>query len=344
MRRILGWLAIMALVGTAIVVWRPWVAAPPPGVAVAAAAAIDSAPAAGLVAAPGRVEPLSEEIALAAELPGRLRAVLVAEGDSVRAGEAVARLADEDFQARVRSAEAEVQTREAELRRVIGGAREQERREAAVVVETATALVERARTAWERRKTLHASGDVAREEVDRTMREMEAEQKRHEAAREHFRLVDAPAREEDRARAEAELSRARARLEEARALLDKTSIRSPINGVVLRRHLRAGETAAEGVPIVTVADLSRLRVRADVDEIDVGRVRLGQSAYVTAAAYRGRQFAGRVVRIGQMLGRKNFRTGESSERVDTKVLEVLIELDGRPPLKTGLRVDAFLLP
>jgi HlyD family secretion protein len=51
-----------------------------------------------------------------------------------------------------------------------------------------------------------------------------------------------------------------------------------------------------------------------------------------------------VVRIGQVLGRKNFRTNEPSERVDTKILEVLIELEARPQLPVGLRVDAFVLP
>src|SRR5262249_31531309 len=148
----------------------------------------------------------------------------------------------------------------------------------------------------------------------------------------------------DRTRAEGALARARAGLREAQAMLHKTILRAPISGVVLRKHLRAGEAVAPGIPVVTVADTSRLRVRAEVDEIDVGRVRQGQRGYVTAAAYRGRKFEGSVVRVGQMLGRKNFRTGDPNERVDTKVLEVLIELHGRPPLPVGLRVDAFLLP
>jgi multidrug resistance efflux pump len=278
------------------------------------------------------------------ELPGKLQSVLVEEGDGVSAGQAVARLGSEDYQARVRAAEAAVASREAELRRVINGARQQERKEAAAAVSAAAASVERARSAYERRRTLHITGDVAQIEVDRTQRELEVAEKLHEAAQEHFRLVDDSAREEDRSRAEAEVARARADLAEARALLEKTTIRSPIRGMVLRRHLRTGEAVAGGAPVVTVADVSRLRVRADVDEIDVARLHAGQRAYVTAAAYRGQKFWGHVVRIGQVLGRKNFRTNEPSERVDTKILEVLIELEARPQLPVGLRVDAFLLP
>jgi len=94
-----------------------------------------------------------------------------------------------------------------------------------------------------------------------------------------------------------------------------------------------------------------VRVRVDVDETDVARLRLGQSAYVTADAFAGQRFPGRVVRIGQLLGKKTVRTDEPSERVDTKVLETLIELDDRPPasggagardLPLGLRVQAFI--
>jgi HlyD family secretion protein len=297
-----------------------------------------------MVAAPGRIEPLSEEISLSSELPGKLRAILVAEGDRVRAGQPVAQLENDDYQARVMSAEADVQRREAELRRVINGARATERREAAAAVKAAGATVENARTAYQRRRTLYSTGDIAKEEVDRTQRELESAEKQFEAAQEHFRQIDDAAREEDRSRAQAEVARAQAGLREARALLDKTTIRAPIGGMILRKHLRAGEAVRESAPVVTMADVSRLRVRAELDELDVARVRRGQHAYVTAAAFRGQKFGGSVVRIGQMLGRKNFRTGEATERVDTKVLEVLVELEGHPALPVGLRVDTFLLP
>ena len=80
----------------------------------------------------------------------------------------------------------------------------------------------------------------------------------------------------------------------------------------------------------------------DVDEADVARVRIGQQAYVKAEAYGDKQFTGRVVRIGQLLGRKNIRTDEPTERVDTKILETLVKLDAGQRLPAGLRVDAYI--
>jgi len=95
-------------------------------------------------------------------------------------------------------------------------------------------------------------------------------------------------------------------------------------------------------PIVTIGDNSVLRVRVDVDETEVAQVRVGQSAYVTVDAYRTQKFTARVIRVGNELGRKNIRTDEPTERVDTKILETLLQLDPGIQLPDGLRVDAYI--
>ena len=64
---------------------------------------------------------------------------------------------------------------------------------------------------------------------------------------------------------------------------------------------------------------------------------------MTADTYGNKRFPGRVVRIGQELGRKNVRTDEPTERVDNKILETLVELDNDVDLPVGLRVNAFIV-
>lgn len=307
-------------------------------------AALTSSPA--VVAAPGRVEPISEEIDLSAEVPGRLREILVDEGDAVAAGQVVARLANDDFQARVASARASVAMAEAELLRLTNGARVEERREADAAADQAVAVLRHAESELARRRGLIADGIIAREELERAERDTEVARASLREARERALVVDAAAREDDRARAEAAVHYARARLAEAEALLDKTVITAPIAGIVARRHRQAGESVSPDAPqgglVVTIADTRVLRVRVDVDERDIARLRLGQPAFVTADAFGAQRFPGRVVRIGEVLGRKNVRTDDPAERVDTKVLEVLVELDAGTRLPIGLRVDAVL--
>lgn len=297
------------------------------------------------VAGPGLVEPKSEAIRVSAQVSGRLDRLLVDEGDAVKAGQVVAEVANDDYQARVASAAADLAAREADARRVKNGARAEERRQADADARQAAADLAHARANHARARELFQEKVISRAEMDTAEQALQVATARSDSLHERSALVAAEAREEDLARAEADVRLARARLDEARAIYEKTRVRSPIDGVVLRRHAKAGESVSTQFdsPIVTVADRSAVRVRVDVDETDVSRVRAGQAAFVTADAFGTRRFPGRVVRVGQELGRKNIRTDEPTERVDQKVLETLIELEDGHDLPIGLRVRAFII-
>ncbi len=296
------------------------------------------------IVAPGRVEPLSEEVAIGSELDGRIAQVAVEEGQAVRKGQVLATLVNGDFQARVELAESLIAERKAELERLRNGARDQERREADANFDEARAVLEQARTERDRRQFLLDRGAISRTEFEMANRDFHVADARVEASRQRASLVKADTRIEEIRRAEAEVASAEARAGEARAILAKTVILSPINGVVLRKHQRTGEnvSAQSNTPILTLGDTSRLRVRVDVDETDVARVLPGKVVVIKAAAFGDRQFTGKVSRVGQILGKKNIRTGDPAERIDTKVLETLVDLDPGSDLPIGLRVDAYI--
>jgi HlyD family secretion protein len=301
-----------------------------------------------MIAGPGRVEPSSEDIKIGSELSGRLKSVNVEEGDAIQRGQVLAELENADYRAQVESARANVVAKQAVLRKVINGARRQERDEARSSVNQAKAVTENAMSELHRRQELFSAGVVSREELERYAREADVAQAKYEAAVQQHALVDDRAREEDQSLAEADLQLAQAQLDEAQARYDKTFIRSPIDGTVLRKHHRSGESVSNSStvpdPVLTIGDRKTLRVRVDVDETDVSKVNVGQRAYVTADAFGKQKFWGQVVRVGQQLGPKNVRTDEPTEKVDTKILETLVELDPGSHLPDGLRVDAFIVP
>jgi len=311
---------------------------------VAAASATTRGAGAALIAAPGRVEGISEEIRVSSQLSGRLKVVHVEEGDRVRGGQVLAELEKDEYKARVAESEAELGQREAELRRTVNGAREQERREAQAAMQSAEAVLDNSRSEAERRRALADRNVISRDEAERYERAFLVARAQYNQAEQHFALVDAEAREEDRAHAEAAAASARAQLAEARAYLQKTYIRAPIDGVILRKLRHTGESVSTQFdsPVIVMSDDSILRVRLDVDEADVSKLRVGERAYVTAEAYGSHPFWGRVVRVGRVLGRKNVRTDEPTEHVDTKILETLVELDPGQHLPLGLRVDSFV--
>lgn len=289
----------------------------------------------------GRVEPVSEEILIGSEFDGRLRRVPVEEGDHVKAGQVVAELDNGESVARVALAKAQVREREAALDRLKAGSRHEERREAAAATREAEAVLANARAEEARRRSALDRGAISRSEYEVTVREARVAEARLDVSRERSAVVVDETRIEDIRRVEAEIESARARVQEAEALYAKTVIRSPIDGIVLRKRHRAGESISRSAdPILSVGNVERLRVRVDVDEEDVARLKVGAETFVTAAAYGTRKFPGKVSHIGSALGRKNIRSDEPTERTDLKILETLIELDPGVTLPVGLRVDA----
>ncbi len=116
---------------------------------------------------------------------------------------------------------------------------------------------------------------------------------------------------------------------------------------MLEVKVRAGELynfQGTAEPLLILGDTRTLRVRMDVDERDIARVKDGAAAWVTADAFGARRFPGKVVEIGRRFGRKNVRTDDPVERNDTKILEVVIELDGHDLLVPGQRVTSYITP
>jgi HlyD family secretion protein len=194
---------------------------------------------------------------------------------------------------------------------------------------------------------LVASGVSSQQALEQAVSSMQVAEASNNVSRAALQLINAPPRAEDVMMAQANLALAEGNLNEQRALLNKTQLRSPIDGMVLRRYLKTGETISIQplIPILQVGDTGKLRVRAEIDESDVGQVEIGQRAWVTAPTYAGRRFRGTVASIGQRMGRKTVRSDEPTEKNDTKVLDVLIDFeDPGVRLPIGLRVDVFLDP
>lgn len=340
-----GVLGLVVGILVEVVVIYGW--APPPNTASALPQSIAPLIAGDyLVAAPGRVEPASEEINVGAAVTGVLSEVVVKEGQFVHKGDVLALVENDDYAASLNRAQSDVKLYEAELLRVNNGARAAERRQAMAAVQETEAVEANMKSDVERQRKLAAASVVSRSVLDKAEADLIVAHQRHQQAVEHYGLVNDSARDEDVAIAQAKLDAAKASVLEAQAILNKTIIRSPIDGTILRIFRHPGELLSVFAlnPILLLGDTSKLSVRVEVDEADIAKVTTGMPAYVTADAYGDRRFTGSVLRVGQILGKKNIFTEEPTERRDTRVLETLITLDMPNPLLPGLRVTAFIVP
>lgn len=152
-------------------------------------------------------------------------------------------------------------------------------------------------------------------------------------------------------RAQRDLDAARARLNTANAevkrweaLIAKTRIVAPISGTVVTRSVAPGETVKEGATLMTIADLNRVRVEAEVDEFDAGKIHRGNEAVVTAEGYHGESWNTRVEEIPNSVVPRNLRPEDPGKPVDTRVLLVKLAFDKPAPLKLGQRVQVEIAP
>jgi HlyD family secretion protein len=178
--------------------------------------------------------------------------------------------------------------------------------EADAEIRLAESEVERARTLWEK-------SVGSRQALDKAERDVETARARRATA-----------------------AATATRLE---AVLAKTRILSPIDGVVIARHAQPGETLEAGVKIVTIADLSKTRIEAELDEFDAGRVRLGDAVRVTAEGYDGSAWRGKVEEIPDAVVGRRLKPQDPGKPEDTRVLLVKVALLEPTPLKLGQRVE-----
>ncbi len=321
-RRSLQWaLPALALLGAGFAAWS---IASQPGLPARAdpPASPPRNPFAAAVAGLGEVEPRSEAIRIGTDTAGLIAAVLVRPGERVAAGAALLTLDDR----RQRAALAEAEAALVASRAGLGSAE----------ARLADALAEQRRAALDADRYR----DLARSEVA--------------SSRQRFEAAEAAARRADAAvalaragiaAAEAGLEQARASVARARVELDKTVLRAPIDGTVLRVDARPGEHAQPGAeePLLVLGDLGALHVRVQLDETDAPR--LDPAAPATAFLRGdGRSSAPLVfVRLEPLARAKRFLSNAPGERVDTRVVEAIYRLEpGALPVQVGQMLDVFV--
>ncbi|MFT3698172.1 MAG: HlyD family efflux transporter periplasmic adaptor subunit [Kofleriaceae bacterium] len=330
----------VGLLGIPVIVGIGWAALGAKHDAVASGAVDVSRPT--TIVAPGRVEPFRDPVQLAFETGGRIVAIEVDEGDVVKAGQVVARLDDRMAKARVSGAEAALAQAKARYDLARRGPRREDLDAAKADAAAATAEADHRSLEQARSEKLGAAGAIASASVDTDLAAARVSTATAAAASARYASLARGTRAEQIAEAAASVEAATADLEAAKVALDQTLLKAPADGVVLRRLVEVGTLVGTltPLPVVSVADLGKLEIRAEIDEADVAAIQMGKTAFATADAFGDKQFPIHVTRITRELGRKQVRDDDPRAKVDTRVLEVVASFDAPPSvaLPLGLRM------
>jgi HlyD family secretion protein len=294
--------------------------------------------------APGRIEPIGGEVKIGAQVPGRIAEVLVAPNDKVKAGDLLIRLDEDDLVARANAAAAEAAARKRDRDNESVNRAAQDRRSAEDNAANAESQLVAARAELDRLLTQrHRGQGGSDDEVAKARDAVAKASERLEQARTTLRKLPSSG-EPAQARLEAALAAARAQVSVVETAIEHTRIRAPSDGTILQVNAKAGEivTPSPENVLLVIGNVSSLRVRAEFEERDVGKVHVGQSAVVRSDAFPGKDFMGKVALLGQSLGPSRIGQRGPRKPTDVDVFEVLIDLTDHPPLLPGMRVDVFL--
>jgi HlyD family secretion protein len=232
-----------------------------------------------IVSASGKIQP-KLSVNISADTSGRVTELAVNEGDQVSRGQFLLQIDPRNLRTRVQSGEAS-----------LGAARSTAEQLRLSLASSQTAL-KQAEDNYRRQQELAKNGLTTRETLERTENEL------------RMRQAELRAQEQNVRTQQLRMEQEQATLASARTDLSKVRIESPINGIVTRRNIEAGETAVvgtmnnAGTVLLTVADMSVIEAEVEVDETDIPNVKFGQQAKITIDAMPGKTFTATVTEIG----------------------------------------------
>jgi HlyD family secretion protein len=215
------------------------------------------------------------------------------------------------------------------------------------------ALLEDAQAQLERGNQLQEAQALSKEEIVRRRFAVQQAQARVEQARAtqaeaqaNLALLEAGTWDVDIRVAESQVRQAQASVEAVRIELDRRVVRAPIGGMVLQRNIREGEFASAGAlstPLLLLGDVTTLHVRVDVDESEAWRVERGAKATAFARGNKDISAPLSFVRFEPFVIPKRNLTGSSTERVDTRVLQVVFSFEPKDlPVFVGQQMDVYI--
>jgi HlyD family secretion protein len=283
------------------------------------------------------------EVSLAFEVPGRIDSLAVDEGDAVKAGQVLAALDPGYFEDAVNQARAALDVSKAQLARLKNGSRPEEIDQARAAVAERQVAVENARLDLTRYEQLVKTGGISRQTYDAARAALDQAQAQLRSARAAQRLTEIGPRPEDIQAGESRVSQARATLADARRRLDDARLLAPGDGVVQTRVREKGAYVNVGEPVFSVTLPRPLWVRAYVAEPDLGAVRPGMEAEVTADGAGGKRYRAHVGFVSPV-AEFTPKTVETKElRTDLVYrLRVIVDDDDAAALRQGMPVTVIL--
>ncbi len=298
------------------------------------------------IAGAGIIEASTQNIAVGTHVPGIATKVHVKVGDHVKAGDPLFTIDDRQVKAELVIRKAALSSAEQTLAKLQAQPRIEEIPPYEALAREATAQLEDAKAQWNLMDSVTDKRAVSQDELNRRRFAVTSAEARLERAKTDLALLKAGAWKPDIEIAKAAVDSARAQVQAAETDLERLTVRAQVDGEILQVNIRQGEFAQAGAlttPLMLMGNTDVMHVRVDIDENDAWRFKPGAKAHCSLRGNAALRTDIRFVRVEPYVVPKKSLTGDSAERVDTRVLQVLYAFD-RSQLSAyvGQQVDVFI--
>jgi len=268
--------------------------------------------------------------------------MLFNEGDSVKEGDVIAVISHSTMDLQLKETSAIVASAKYQLELLLNGARTEDLQLAEESVTQSKANYESADKDYIRTKELFEKGNIPQKQLDDALTRYTTAKAQFTSAVINLNKLKKGAREEEINSTRAKYSQVEATLQVLKKKIEDSNIKSPVNGIITQKFVEKGEFVNIGTPIYAVSKIDPVELKIYVNEIELGKIKIGQEAKIKIDSYKNRDFTGKIIYISpnSEFTPKNIQTKD--ERIK-QVFAVKIEIPNKDSiLKPGMPADAVI--
>lgn len=279
-------------------------------------------------------------IILSAQLNGKVQTIFANEGDFVKKGDTLLVIDHDILKIKLKQAIAGKNAAKAKLELVKTGARKEDILLATEKLNQAKANYELAKTDYERMNNLFNKQAITKKQFDDIKTRLDIAKSQYQSANENLKKIKNISRPEEVAQVKANYENFEANVELIKKQISDSHIISPVDGFIVNRFVEIGESVNYGSSIYKVSDLSVVKMVVYVNEVNLGKVKLGQKAEISIDSFNDKVYEGKIIYISPEaeFTPKNIQTKDERTKL---VFAVKIQVDNKEnELKAGMPADA----
>lgn len=285
----------------------------------------------------------AEDVELSSQIKGIISRVVVEEGAEVVKGQLLLEFEHDKLEAQRRQVLSGLAAAQARYKEAYTGYRNEDIQIVGSSKDRAQAIYNQAQDEYERQRRLFAKGATTQVELNRATERLKVAEGDLAGADANLAKHRTGVRSETHEQAAADVERARADLQYIDSIMKDYRIFAPISGIVTERHKNRGEGTDIGSPLFHLVNPAKLRIRAELEETELGKVKEGQAVEVTTEAFRGKVYHGRVSKIFPVIHKKTQKSFDPIASFDINTQKIHIDLNDYSGLRNGVTVTVRFL-